>query len=115
MASTILGGSLDARNPGVWLDGGASAKPGRGALLRTAMRVLVAAAALVVAGRSAAAKDDADVPWVMNVVNFMRGCEPRAPRRDLTKVLAEEIWFNNFYGLPNTILLQSASDGRQSA
>ena len=85
MASTILGGSLDARNPGVCLDGGASAK------------------------------DDADVPWVMNVVNFMRGCEPRAPKRDLTKVLAEEIWFNNFYGLPNTILLQSASDGRQSA
>ena len=76
---------------------------------------LAAAAALVAAGHATSACAAADVPWVMNVVNFMRGCEPRAPKRDLTKVLAEEIWFNNFYGLPNTILLQSASDGRQSA
>ena len=48
----------------------------------------------------------ADARRVMNVVNFMRGCDPRHPEWDMTKVLKEEVWFNRLYGLKNTILLQ---------
>lgn len=49
----------------------------------------------------------AEVPRVMNIVNFMRAVDPRnPPGYDMTKVLAEEVWFNNHYGLKNTILLQ---------
>ena len=43
---------------------------------------------------------------VMNIVNFVRGVEPRNPALDLVKPLAEEIKLNTKYGLPNTILLQ---------
>ena len=43
---------------------------------------------------------------VMNVVNFVRGCEPRNPKMDLVKPIAEEIALNTKHHLPNTILLQ---------
>ncbi len=43
---------------------------------------------------------------VMNVVNFVRGCEPRDPEMDLVKPIAEEIALNTKHHLPNTILLQ---------
>ena len=42
---------------------------------------------------------------VMNLVNFVRGCEPRV-QMDLVTPLAEEIKLNTKYGFPNTILLQ---------
>lgn len=42
---------------------------------------------------------------VMNLVNFVRGCEPRRPM-DLVTPLAEQIRCNSRYGVPNTILLQ---------
>jgi len=45
-------------------------------------------------------------PHLANVVNFVRGAEPRDPKIDLVKPLAEEIALNTRYGLPNTILLQ---------
>ena len=48
----------------------------------------------------------AEVRQVVNVVNFMRGCEPRDPNQDLVKVLKEEVWLNRRYNLKNTILLQ---------
>lgn len=42
---------------------------------------------------------------VMNLVNFVRGCEPRR-RMDLVMPLAEQIRCNSRYGVANTILLQ---------
>ena len=48
----------------------------------------------------------ADVPTVMNIVNFVRGNEPRYPDIDLVEPLREEIALNTKYHLPNTILLQ---------
>ena len=47
-----------------------------------------------------------EVPTVMNVVNFVRGCEPRYPDIDLVEPLREEIRLNTAHRLPNTILLQ---------
>ena len=49
---------------------------------------------------------DATVPTVMNIVNFVRGCEPRYPDVDLVLPLREEIRLNTEKHLPNTILLQ---------
>lgn len=49
---------------------------------------------------------DAIVPTVMNIVNFVRGCEPRYPDVDLVLPLREEIRLNTEKHLPNTILLQ---------
>ena len=46
------------------------------------------------------------VPTVMNIVNFVRGCEPRYPGRDLVEPLREEIRLNTARHLPNTILMQ---------
>jgi len=48
----------------------------------------------------------AEVRQVMNIVNFMRGCEPRDPNPNLVKLLQEEVWLNRRYNLKNTILLQ---------
>ena len=48
----------------------------------------------------------AEARRVMNIVNFMRGCDPRHPDWDMTKVLKEEVWFNQKFHLKNTILLQ---------
>lgn len=53
-----------------------------------------------------AAAKAAPAPRIANVVNFVRGAEPRDPSIDLVKPLAEEIALNTRYGLPNTILMQ---------
>ena len=42
---------------------------------------------------------------VMNLVNFLRGCEPRC-KRDLVTPVVEQIKLNTRYGFNNTILLQ---------
>lgn len=43
---------------------------------------------------------------VMNLVNFVRGCEPRQPWQDLLTPVVEEIRINKQYGFENTFLLQ---------
>ena len=43
---------------------------------------------------------------VMNLVNFVRGCEPRNPTMDLLLPLREEIIINKQYGFDHTVLLQ---------
>ena len=53
-----------------------------------------------------AAAKPAPAPRIANVVNFVRGAEPRDPSIDLVRPLAEEIALNTRYGLPNTILMQ---------
>ena len=43
---------------------------------------------------------------VMNLVNFVRGCEPRNPDMDLLTPIREEIAINKQYGFDHTVLLQ---------
>ena len=43
---------------------------------------------------------------VMNLVNFVRGCEPRQPWQDLYTPVAEELRIDKSYGFPHTFLLQ---------
>ncbi|MBO7407137.1 MAG: hypothetical protein J6V14_05845 [Clostridia bacterium] len=43
---------------------------------------------------------------IMNIVNFVRGCEPREPEKDLVLPVAEELKVNRKYGLKSTVLLQ---------
>lgn len=43
---------------------------------------------------------------VMNLVNFVRGCEPRVPDMDLYTPVIEEIKINKEFGFDNTFLLQ---------
>ena len=43
---------------------------------------------------------------VMNLVNFVRGCEPRDPQLDLYLPIKEEIAINKQYGFDHTVLLQ---------
>lgn len=43
---------------------------------------------------------------VMNLVNFVRGCEPRDPDLDLFTPIKEEIAINKQYGFNHTVLLQ---------
>ncbi len=43
---------------------------------------------------------------VMNLVNFVRGCEPRDPSMDLYTPVVEEIKVNKEFGYDNTFLLQ---------
>ncbi len=43
---------------------------------------------------------------VMNLVNFVRGCEPRDPNVDLYTPIAEEIAINKQYGFDHTVLVQ---------
>ncbi len=42
----------------------------------------------------------------VNIVNFVRGAEPRCPERDLFKPVTEEIKLVKKYNFPNTFLLQ---------
>ncbi len=42
----------------------------------------------------------------MNLVNFVRGCEPRNPSMDLLTPIREEIAINKQYGFDHTVLLQ---------
>lgn len=43
---------------------------------------------------------------IMNLVNFVRGCEPRQPWQDLYTPIKEEIAINKSYGFDHTVLLQ---------
>ncbi|MBQ9430022.1 MAG: hypothetical protein IJU44_00555 [Kiritimatiellae bacterium] len=43
---------------------------------------------------------------VMNIVNFVRGCDPRDPKLDLVKPFRAEVELNTKYNLENTVLLQ---------
>ncbi len=43
---------------------------------------------------------------VMNLVNFVRGCEPRQPWQDLYTPIKEEIAINKHYGFDHTVLMQ---------
>lgn len=43
---------------------------------------------------------------IVNIVNFVRGKEPRDRSLDLTKTIREEIKLNKKYGFKNTVLLQ---------
>ena len=43
---------------------------------------------------------------IVNIINFVRGKEPRNRSQDLTETIREEIALNKKYGFPNTILLQ---------
>ena len=70
--------------------------------MKTMKMAFVAGLAAVLSGGAFAG----EVPTVMNVVNFVRGCEPRYPDIDLVLPLREEIRLNTAHRLPNTILLQ---------
>lgn len=70
---------------------------------RRALLTVLALAAVVLV--PAAADASAPVRRVMNIVNFVRGCEPRC-EMDLVTPLREEIALNTANRLPNTILLQ---------
>ena len=43
---------------------------------------------------------------IMNLVNFVRGCEPRQPWQDLYSPIKEEIAINKSYGVDHTVLMQ---------
>ena len=43
---------------------------------------------------------------VLNVVNFVRALDPRMPKAEYVRALAEEVKLNRKYAFPNTILLQ---------
>ena len=43
---------------------------------------------------------------IVNIVNFVRACEPRDATVDLVGTLKNEISLNKKYGFPNTILMQ---------
>ena len=43
---------------------------------------------------------------IVNIINFVRGCEPRDPKLDLVEPVCQEIRLNKKYGFPNTFLLQ---------
>ena len=73
------------------------------------MFVLMAVAAAFCArechGVSKASSFEKKPRVVMNLVNFLRGCEPRC-KRDLVTPVVEQIKLNTRYGFNNTILLQ---------
>ena len=68
------------------------------------MKIAFFVATVVMTGASFA--EGQKVPTVMNIVNFVRGSEPRYPGRDLVEPLREEVRLNTAYHLPNTILMQ---------
>lgn len=43
---------------------------------------------------------------IINLVNFVRGCEPRDPNTDLLTPIAEELAINKAYGFDHTVLIQ---------
>ena len=43
---------------------------------------------------------------VINIVNFVRGVEPREPEKNLLLPVIEELKVNRRYGLKSTVLLQ---------
>ena len=44
-------------------------------------------------------------PQIVNIVNFIRGCEPREPV-DLVRPVREQIWLMREHGLRGTFLIQ---------
>lgn len=69
---------------------------------------IVLCAAEFLAGRSASAQSPPakpGAPRIVNIVNFVRGVEPRAPV-DLLEPVAEQIRLAREHGLPSTFLLQ---------
>lgn len=54
----------------------------------------------------AAAEKPAAPRRVMNIVNFVRGCDPRDPNLDLVKPFKAEVELNTAHQLENTVLLQ---------
>lgn len=73
--------------------------------METVRAVAVAAYAFAACAADVAPSAKPQARAVVNVVNFVRGCEPRRPM-DLVTPLAKEIECNTRHGLPNTILLQ---------
>ena len=71
-------------------------------------QIAISLAAATVAAQLVAAPSnpESEARRVMNIVNFVRACDPRFPGLDMTKVLREEVWFNKLYKFKNTILLQ---------
>lgn len=67
------------------------------------MKIRTVVAAVMCVG---AAFGGVKTPTVVNIVNFVRGSEPRYPDRDLVQPLREEVRLNTAHHLPNTILLQ---------
>ena len=67
--------------------------------------MMVVFAAAGVSLSAAAGEGAPEARRVMNIVNFVRGCEPRY-EYDLVKPLVEEVALNTKYHFPNTILLQ---------
>lgn len=43
---------------------------------------------------------------IINIINFVRGCEPRYPEIDLVATTKNEMELNKKYGFPNTLLIQ---------
>ncbi len=43
---------------------------------------------------------------ILNLVNFVRGCEPRDPNTDLLTPIANELAINKHYGFDHTVLIQ---------
>lgn len=48
----------------------------------------------------------AETLTTVNIINFVRGAEPRNPALDLVEPLRREVELNTKYGFPNTILFQ---------
>ena len=48
----------------------------------------------------------AETLTTVNIINFVRGAEPRNPALDLVEPLRCEVELNTKYGFPNTILFQ---------
>jgi len=63
-------------------------------------------AAAIVAIATTLASAFAGVKPTVNIVNFVRGVEPRNPSLDLVEPLRQEIALNTKHSLPNTILMQ---------
>ena len=77
--------------------------------LKMALVTVLAAGSVYGAETTGLVNGDVDaepVRKVMNIVNFVRGCDPRDANLDLVLPLREEIKLNTKYDLDNTILLQ---------
>ena len=82
-----------------------------GTSMKNGMKTIILAVSLALAsvvGVGSPADSGGEVRKVLNIVNFVRGCEPRddANREHLDEPLREEIARNTKYGFKNTILLQ---------
>lgn len=77
--------------------------------MRVDIKMIAIAAIIAIFGEmnihAAQSADGAKQRVVMNLVNFLRGCEPRC-KRDLVTPIVEQIKLNTKYGFNNTILLQ---------